>query len=128
MGRKYQRKNPLVTVEGTDNGKPGLPGRPLKQITDEQVYKLGLIHCTVDEIAAHLDCHKSVIYDRFSEALQRGHRDGQQSMKRKMHEIAMNGDVKMLIWLSKQRLGYKDTMPEEAQIVNFNVVVNEVPK
>jgi hypothetical protein len=33
----------------------------------------------------------------------------------------------MMIWLSKQHLGYKDAQPEEASLVIFNVQINEVP-
>lgn len=104
-----------------------LNGRPPAQIDPDEVYKLALIHCTVPEIASVVGCHQSVIYDRFSEFLQKGHENGQMSLKRKMHEVAMAGDTKMLIWLSKQRLGYKDTMPDSAQVLNFNVIVNEIP-
>jgi hypothetical protein len=103
-------------------------GRPLKEINADQVYRLALIHCTIPEIASTLCCAPSTIKDRFSADLHRGHEEGQMSLKRKMHEVAMNGDTKMLIWLSKQRLGYKDVMPEEATQVNFNVYTTEVPK
>lgn len=104
------------------------PGRNKKEISSDQVYRLALIHCTANEIAAVLDCHKDTIYDRFSDVLQRGHEEGQMSLKRKMHEVAMAGDTKMLIWLSKQRCGYKDVQPEDATQINFNVYTNEVPK
>lgn len=103
-------------------------GRPKKDIDGTQVYELALIHCTAEEIAAVLHCHKDTIYARFSDDLQRGHLEGQKSLKRKMHEVAMNGDTKMLIWLSKQRLGYKDQLPEDATQISFNVFCKEVPK
>lgn len=130
-----KKEKEIVPVKAEENApvkkKKGGPmpgsGRPLKEITEEQVHRLALIHCTIPEIAAVLDCAESTIKDRFSAVLHKGHRDGQMSMKRKMHEVAMAGDVKMLIWLSKQRLGYKDVQPEEATQIHFNVHVNEVP-
>lgn len=103
-------------------------GRPLKDIDPDKVFKLALIHCTIKEIASVLDCGVTTIEDRFSDLLRKGWDEGQMSMKRKMHEIAMAGDVKMLIWLSKQRLGYRDVMPEVAQQINFNVYCREIPK
>lgn len=103
-------------------------GRPLLPITEDEVYKLALIHCTVSEIASVLDCSRDTIEERFSRILHKGWEDGQMSLKRKMHKVAMEGDTKMLIWISKQRLGYKDIQPEEATQVNFNVYTNEVPK
>lgn len=103
-------------------------GRPKLQIDGESVYQLALIHCTIPEIASVLRCDQSVIKDRFSTDLHRGHESGQMSMKRKMHEVAMSGDVKMLIWLSKQRLKYRDSQPDEATRITFNVYTNEVPE
>lgn len=108
---------------------PKKNGRKKKEIDPDQVFRLAHIHCTVDEIASVLNCHRDTIYARFSDVLRRGHEEGQMSIKRKMHDKAFAGagDTTMLIWLSKQRLGYKDKQPEEATQVNFNVYVNEVP-
>ena len=103
-------------------------GRPLLKIDPQQVFRLAHIHCTIKEIASVLDCSIDTIQERFSDVLHKGWDDGQMSMKRKMHEIAMAGDTKMLIWLSKQRLGYKDTQPEDATQINFNVYCREIPK
>ncbi len=111
-------------------GKQEGAGRHKLDIDAESVYKLGLIHCTIPEVAAVLNCSEATIKERFLADLHRGHHDGQKSLKRKMHEVAMEGagDTKMLIWLSKQRCGYKDVQPEEATQVHFNVHVNEVPR
>lgn len=107
---------------------PKSNGRKKLDIDGESVYKLGLIHCTIPEVAAVLGCSQATITGRFLGDLHRGHDEGQMSLKRRMHEKAMTGDTTMLIWLSKQRLGYKDKQPEEATQVHFNVYVNEVPK
>lgn len=111
-------------------GKQEGAGRHKLDIDAESVYKLGLIHCTIPEVASVLNCAESTIKDRFSADLHRGHQDGQMSLKRKMHKVALDGDgdTKMLIWLSKQRCGYKDVQPEEATQVHFNVYTNEVPR
>jgi len=105
-------------------------GRPKVIVSYEAVFDLALIHCTADEIAATLKCDRSVIYEKFADALRKGHEAGQQSLKRKMHEKAFagNGDTVMLIWLSKQRLGYRERHPDEQPQMNFNVYINEVPK
>lgn len=126
MAKRKRRKR--LPVKAASVEVMGKPGRPKKEIDPEQVFRLAHIHCTVNEIASVLDCNPDTIYARFSEVLRRGHEDGQMSLKRKMHEVAFNGDTKMLIWLSKQRLGYKDVMPEEVAQVTFNVYTNEVPK
>lgn len=92
------------------------------------VKKLSMIHCTKEEIATILGCCRDTLYARFSDTLREGDEEGKMSLKRKMHEIAMKGNVHMLIWLSKQRLGYKDRQPEGAQQVNIKLNVNEVPQ
>ncbi len=134
MGKSIKSKFHDTGLQCTSVIVPGIIygklGRPKVQITAQQVYDLAKIHCTANEISASLNCATSVIYDHFSESLRRGHEDGQMSLKRKMHEKAFagNGDTTMLIWLSKQRLGYKDKQPEEQTQINFNVFINEVPK
>ena len=102
-------------------------GRPKKDIDPNLVYDLAKIHCTKEEIATILGCSRETLYARFSDVLQKGDDDGKKSLKRKMHEVAMNGNVTMLIWLSKQRLGHKDRQPEEAPNTVINVQINEVP-
>lgn len=92
------------------------------------VKKLAMIHCTKEEIATILGCHRDTLYARFSDVLRMGEEEGKMSLKRKMHEVAFKGNVQMLIWLSKQRLGYKERQPEEAQQVIVNLNVNEVPQ
>lgn len=103
-------------------------GRPRRDITYEQVMGLAAIHCTEKEIASYLKCSVSTITERFSAALREGWDQGQTSLKRKMHEKALAGDTQMLIWLSKQRLGYRDKQPDEVQQINFNVITHEVPR
>jgi hypothetical protein len=104
------------------------PGRPKKDLDVDLIKKLASIHCTKEEIASVLGCHRDTLYARFSDILQQGDEEGKMSLKRKMHEVAMSGNVQMLIWLSKQRLGYKDRQPDEVAQTTFNVYVNEVPE
>ena len=108
----------------------GKMGRPAKDISPAMVIEMAANDYTVDEIAAHIPCAPSVLYDRFSEELNEGWKRGQASLKRKMHTKALdgNGDSNMLIWLSKQRLGYRDKPADEAVQTVFNIHVNEVPK
>ena len=103
-------------------------GRPRKNIDPEKIRELAADHCTVDEIAAELDCSIGLIYDRFYKDLRIGHERGQLSLKRRMHQKAMAGDTTMLIWLSKQRLGYKERQPEEVGNVQFNIIIKDFSK
>lgn len=103
-------------------------GQPKKILDEAMLFKLASEDCTVAEISSVLGCNPDTIYVNYSETLRRGREQGNSSLKRKMFEIAMSGNVTMLVWLSKQRLGYKDKQPEEATQVHFNVFMNEVPK
>lgn len=103
-------------------------GRPKKEIDPKLLMQLASIDCTDEEIAKAFDCSETTLKTRFSTLLQEGRAEGRRSLKRKMHQVAHEGDTKMLIWLSKQRCGYKDVQPEEATQVHFNVYTNEVPR
>lgn len=103
-------------------------GQPKKILDEDMLFKMAADDCTVFEIASVLGCSRETIYANYSDTLRRGRDEGNCSLKRKMFEIAMSGNVTMLVWLSKQRLGYKDKQPDEATQVHFNVFMNEVPK
>lgn len=103
-------------------------GRPKAVIDEKKLEELASMDYTMDELAAEFDVHFDTIYARFSEPLKKGRLKGNGSLKRRLFQKAMDGDMTALIWLSKNRLGYKDRQPEEATHVSFNVHVNEVPK
>jgi hypothetical protein len=108
----------------------GKSGRPSKDISSKMVIEMAADDYTVEEIAAHIPCAPSVLYDRFSEELNEGWKRGQASLKKKMHQKALDdkGDSNMLIWLSKQRCGYRDRPADEAVQTVFNINVSEIPK
>lgn len=83
-----------------------------KAIDPDQVVKLAAINCSYAEIAAVLGCDPSTLTRRFAQAIEKGRDQGRSSLKRKMWETAMQGNVVMMIWLSKQMLGYKEPKVE----------------
>jgi hypothetical protein len=88
-------------------------GRPLADIDEEQVRELASMNCSIVEIAAVVRCDRATIHRRFAIAIEEGRQSGKSSLKRKMWEVAMNGSSSMLIWLSRNMLGYTDTSPNE---------------
>lgn len=82
--------------------------RPRKVIDPKQIEQLAAINCSIAEIAAVLDCDPRTLERRFAVAIKKGRDVGKSSLKRKMWEIAMKGNVTMCIFLSKQMLGYAD--------------------
>ncbi len=95
--------------------------RPLLDIDPEQVEQLAAIDCTMKEMAAVLNCSVDTLENRFSDVIAKGKEVGKMSLRRKMWNTAMNGNVTMMIWLSKQRLNYKENLKQET--VQTNVAV-----
>lgn len=77
-------------------------------VNPEQVRKLAAIGCKVEEIANIVGCHRNTIHNRFAGELERGREEGKMSLRRKQFEVALSGNVSMLIWLGKQMLGQTD--------------------
>lgn len=104
-------------------------GRPKLELDEKQIEEMASSFLSAEAIARILDCHVDTIYSRFSEALQKGREKRRYNLACAMWSKALDEkDTKMMIWLSKQHLGYKDTIPEEATQINFSVYINEVPK
>lgn len=75
---------------------------------EEQVEKLAMINCSWVEIAAVIGLSEKTCRRRFDQAYKNGLGKGRSSLKRKMYEVAMKGNATMMIWLSKNMLGYAD--------------------
>lgn len=83
----------------------------------ELIEKLAAIHCTNTEIAATLGCDSSLLSKgKYSEIITKGRERGKISLRRKMYETAMNGNVVMQIWLSKQYLSFTDKVETKQDI------------
>ena len=104
-------------------------GRPKKEIDETQLRKLLESMLPVDDIADILGCNPDTIYSRFPEMIRECRGDRKMKLLTSMWRNALDKDVpSMQVWMSKQYLGHKEAQPESAQQVNFNVIVNEVPK
>lgn len=84
-------------------------GRPRKKIDPEQVKRLAAINCSYAEIAAVLQCDESTLTRRFAQLIKDGRANGRSSLKRAMWKKAIDQEhPTMMIWLSKNMLGYSD--------------------
>lgn len=97
-------------------------GRPKKTINPDDVESLAGINCTVAEIAAYFDVDKRTIERRFMPQIIKGRENGRSSLRRLMYAKAKEGNVVMMIWLSKQMLGYSDKVEEKTTIKETQVV------
>lgn len=85
------------------------PGKPKAVVDLELVYNLAKLHCTNREIAHLVGCHVDTLQKRFHDLLDKGRDDGKMTLRRSMWDLALNGkNPTMMIWLSKQHLGFSD--------------------
>lgn len=82
--------------------------RPPLEIDADTVEKLAAIHCTMEEIASVVGCSVDTLERRFADTIKRGKDVGKTSLRRRMWEAAQKGNITMMIWLSKQVLGFAD--------------------
>jgi len=95
-------------------------------IDAEQVEALASYGCTNTEIASFFECNETTIRKRFSENLTKGRDGGKIRLRKKQFQVAMAGNVSMLIWLGKQTLGQKDQQEIEGDIsININRIISD---
>lgn len=86
-------------------------GRPRIEFDLKRVETLGIIHAPYSLIAKDFGVSDSTIDDRmqndpdFRAAYARGQRRTNEQLRSKQIQVALNGNVRMLIWLGKQNLG-----------------------
>lgn len=88
----------------------------LKEIDQAQFEKLCAILCTEEDIAGFFSVSvdtierwcKRTYKQTFAEVYKKKSATGRVSLRRKQYEVAMGGNVGMLIWLGKQFLGQRD--------------------
>lgn len=83
-------------------------GRPLVNIDPKQVESLAALGCTQAEIAAVLGGSQQTIAGRFRLEFAKGREKLKTSLRMKQREVALAGNVTMLIFLGKQYLGQSD--------------------
>ena len=90
-------------------------GRPRKKIDQDLIKKLASIHCTMSEIAAVAGCSVDTLERRFADTIKEARETGKTSLRRKQFEIALGGNVGMLVWLGKQYLGQTDKVEKAVE-------------
>lgn len=90
--------------------------RPLKPVDENLLRKLAAIHCNQDEMASVLGVSVDTLHRRFAEQIKDARNEGKMSLRRKMWEMALGGNVTILIWLSKNELGMTDKIEQKTDI------------
>ena len=82
--------------------------RPLADIDGSKVEAMAAIGCTEVEIATVLGCHATTLCNRFSKEYHKGRENLKMRLRKKQTEVALGGNIVMLIFLGKQYLGQSD--------------------
>jgi len=99
-------------------------GRPRKELDWPLFDYLCANQCTLEEIAAVLTVSADTVERRvieqfgrtFAEVFEQKRKAGYASLRSKQFEIAMAGNVTMLIWLGKQYLGQSDKQIQKTDL------------
>lgn len=86
-------------------------GRPPKTFTEKDINQMKVLarcHCPDSEIAAYLECGERTLQRKFGAVLTECREAGKANVRAKQYELAMKGNVALLIWLGKQILGQKE--------------------
>jgi hypothetical protein len=107
-------------------------GRPRLEIDWDEFDKLAILQCTLKEIAAWFKVSEDTIERRvkekhnksFAEHLDQRRCPGKTSLRRKQFQVAMSGNVSMLIWLGKQWLGQSDKMEQKTELTASKLIID----
>lgn len=91
-------------------------GRKKIEIDWHEFDKLCQLQCSLREIASWFECSEDTIERRvkevhsidFADYFDQKRGKGKIALRRKQYEVALSGNVTMLIWLGKQYLGQSD--------------------
>lgn len=97
--------------------------RPKKEIDFAELDRLCLLQCTALEIAWFFGISEDTLGRRiqekygesFADYFKKASSEGKMSLRRKQFEIALKGNVSMLIWLGKQCLGQSDKLEQSGE-------------
>lgn len=77
-------------------------------IDPESIEALASYGCTIAEMAHFHKCDESTIRKRFKAEIEAGKSDGKIRLRKKQIEVALAGNVPMLIWMGKQILNQSE--------------------
>ena len=77
-------------------------------IPPDEVYKLACLYCSYQEIADWFEIPRETLKYNFRDLIQKGYNSTKQQLRRAQIDVALKGNVSMLIWLGKNMLGQSD--------------------
>jgi len=84
------------------------------KLDTDLIIKLANIHCTYQEIADIVGTTVHNLEKRYKDTIEKARSEGKKSLRRAQFEKALQGDVRMQMWLGKQWLNQTETPTDEA--------------
>jgi hypothetical protein len=107
--------------------------RPRKEFNWDELDKLCGIHATRREIASWFEVSEDTVDRRcyeehgmsFASYYEQKQAPGKISLRRKQYEVAMSGNVGMLVWLGKQHLGQSDKQESTLEVSKIEINIDK---
>ena len=93
--------------------------RPRKEVDPKKVFDMAKVGCTAEEIAGCLGVGRRTIDRRFGRPLHEGHQQLRHVLKRKLIQMAMDGNAPAMIFAAKVYCGLKEPR-DDAVTVNVS--------
>jgi len=103
-----EEKNHLGEVINTREGLIIGRGEHKRVVSPADVEALAASHCTYGELATYFGVKEGTFRDHFRETVEKARTGTKMRLRSKQIEVAMTGNVSMLIWLGKNLLGQRD--------------------
>ena len=124
-----EEKKPYKRKTAWERAKKHLPEKK-GRIDPGLIERLGATHLSNDSVATILQISRATLETTYLGDLQKAREKRKQTLSEKVWAKALEGnDTTMLIWLSKQHLGYKEPKNEDQAPNNvFNITIAPIPK
>ena len=99
-----------------------------KTVDRETIWRLATIQCSYAEIAQVVGLAENTVKNKYKKLVEKGYEAGRKSIRRAMMEKGLQGDTRMLIWLSKQYLGHEDAPNKDGNTVPLPWSDDDIPQ
>lgn len=116
-----------ATVMEFDNDSIKSQKGKYKTVDRETIWRLATIQCSYAEIAQVVGLAEKTVKRKYKSLIEKGYDAGRKSLRRAMMEKGLQGDTRMLIWLSKQYLGHEDAPNKDGNTVPLPWSDDDIP-
>jgi hypothetical protein len=127
---KQDQKELRLTIKRERTNLRKWPQKPYRRvkIDPKSVYALASSMISIASMATILGVDEETLTKRYADVIAQARQKQNHRLASAMYSKALDqGDGRMMIWLSKQHLGYKESWPDSMQPVAININVRDIP-